>query len=317
MTLYIIAFMILASTGLIVYSFWPKSGDGDDAAIRRRISGRNTSSVDESAIIRKQAKQNVTNKVVKRFAAQAMKPIMPKNAADMSKLRLKLSNAGFRQDNAATMFLASKTFVAASSGVIAGLYAWTSGDTLGGGAGLVVFCTAAGFMAPNLWLMMATSKRMEQIRYGLPDSLDLMVISVEAGLALDAALQRVGDEMHSVHPILSEEFQIVALESQMGIPRAEALTNMANRTGVPEVQSLISIINQAERFGTSISRALRIQADTLRGKRRMAAEERAQKTTVKLMLPLILFIFPAILVVLGGPAALKMMETMKNTPGLL
>jgi tight adherence protein C len=145
----------------------------------------------------------------------------------------------------------------------------------------------------------------------------MLVISVESGLGLDAAFQRVGDEMRHVHPTVSEELQIVTLESQMGIPRSEALGNLSSRTGVDEVRSLVAIINQAERFGTSIAKALRNQSDALRTKRRQAAEERAQKTTVKLMAPLILFIFPAILVVLAGPAALKLIETLKNTPGLL
>ena len=174
-----------------------------------------------------------------------------------------------------------------------------------------------GFLAPDLWLSSATAKRKDQIRKGLPDTLDMLVISVESGLGLDAAFQRVGDEMRMVHPLLSEELQLVTLESQMGIPRNEALVNLTTRTGLDEVRSLVAIINQAERFGTSIARALRNQSDALRVKRRQAAEERAQKTTVKLMAPLILFIFPAILVVLAGPAALKMIEALRNTPGLL
>jgi tight adherence protein C len=141
----------------------------------------------------------------------------------------------------------------------------------------------------------------------------MLVISVESGLGLDAAFQRVGDEMRNVHPILAEEFQIVTLESQMGIPRAEALANLATRTTLEETRSIVAVINQAERFGTSIGRALRNQSDALRTKRRQAAEERAQKTTVKLMAPLILFIFPAILVVLAGPAALKTIEAVSQT----
>ncbi|UCD28716.1 MAG: type II secretion system F family protein [Planctomycetota bacterium] len=131
------------------------------------------------------------------------------------------------------------------------------------------------------------------------------MVSVEAGLALDAGLQRVSEEMHAVHKELSEEMQIATLETQMGVPRAEALENMARRTGVSEMQALIAVITQAERFGTSVAKALRIQAETLRNKRRLKAEERAQKTAVKLMLPLILFIFPSIFVVLVGPAGLK------------
>ena len=116
--------------------------------------------------------------------------------------------------------------------------------------------------------------------------------------------------MRGVHPILSEELQLVTLESQMGIPRSEALSNFVSRTGIEETRSLVGVVNQAERFGTSIAGALRRQSETLRVKRRQAAEEKAQQTTVKLMAPLILFIFPAILVVLAGPAALKMIDTL-------
>ena len=222
----------------------------------------------------------------------------------MSKLRTKLSTAGYRGNNAPTTFLASKTIVAACLGAAALAYCWAKGYPLPSGAGIVMIGAGLGFLAPDLWLCSATSKRQEQIRNGLPDTLDMLVISVESGLGLDAAFQRVGNDMQNVHPTLSEEVQLVTLETQMGIPRSEALSNLSTRTGLDEVRSLVGVINQAERFGTSI-------------KRRQRAEERAQKTTVKLMAPLILFIFPAILVVLAGPAALKMIETLSNTPGLL
>jgi tight adherence protein C len=183
-------------------------------------------------------------------------------------------------------------------------------------AGAVLFAAPVGFLLPDLWLSVTVKQRREAMRYGLPDTLDLMVVSVESGLALDAAIQRVGDEMATVHPELSEELRISTAEAQMGVPRSEALSRMSVRTGVPEVQSLVTIVLQAEKFGTSIARALRNQADALRTKRRQQAEERAQKTAVKLMIPLVLFIFPAMGVVLGGPAALKMIEALKNNPTL-
>ena len=179
-------------------------------------------------------------------------------------------------------------------------------------AGFVLIGAAVGFMLPNTWLGMAVSKRQGQIRQALPDCLDLMVISVESGLGLDAAMQRVSDEMHRVHPTLAGEFQLVTRETQMGIPRSESMTNCSKRTGVEEVQSLVAIINQAERFGSSVARALRNQSAALRVKRRQAAEEKAQKTAVKLMAPLIMFIFPAIMVVIGGPAMLKMYDVLIN-----
>ena len=136
--------------------------------------------------------------------------------------------------------------------------------------------------------------------------LDLMVVTVESGLGLDAAIMKVGEDMHNVHPELAEEMMIAVAEGQMGVPRMEALEKMAKRCGVDEVRALVSTVAQAEKFGTSIAKALRTQADSLRIKRRLKAEERAQKTTVKLMAPLILFIFPSIFVVLAGPAAMKL-----------
>ena len=195
---------------------------------------------------------------------------------------------------------------------MAGLYAWMKGEPMLNAAGIVLFGAAIGFMIPNTWLGMAVNKRKGLISQGLPDCLDLMVISVESGLGLDAALQRVSDEMTRVHPALAEEFQIVTRESQMGIPRSEALSNCAKRTGVEAIQSLVAIINQAERFGSSVARALRNQSAALRVKRRQIAEEKAQKTAVKLMAPLILFIFPAIMVVIGGPAMLKMYDVLMS-----
>ena len=299
--------LVVVSVALIAYALLPRRGD-DQETIRRRISGKRAT--DDVTALRAKARDSVAKKMVQKVAPIVTKPVMPKSAEDLSRLNLKLANAGFRRENAASVFLASKTILAILFAIVALVYTWGRGYDLQHVAGWTICMVAVGFMAPNFWLKMATDRRGEQVCNGLPDSLDLLVITVESGLALDAAIQRVGDEMKNVHPVLSEEFQIAALETQMGIPRAEALKNMAARTGVAEVRSLVSIVNQAERFGTSIASALRNQADALRVKRRQAAEERAQKTTVKLMVPLIMFIFPAIFVVLAGPAALRLIGTL-------
>lgn len=313
-TMYILAAMVIVSIVLVVYAFWPKPSD-ENEAIKRRMTGRRSQSAVHE--LRKQAKESVAKKVFDTVAPIAIRPSMKGDAAQMSRLRVKLSNAGLRGENAPTTFLASKTIMAVLLAIIAAGYVWTKGSTFENGIGIIMIGAGLGFLAPNIWLSSAVSKRCEKIRNGLPDTLDMLVISVESGLGLDAAFQRVGEEMKKVHPALSEELQLVTMESQMGIPRNEALGNLSTRTGLDEVRSLVAIINQAERFGTSIAKALRNQSDALRVKRRQAAEERAQKTTVKLMAPLILFIFPAILVVLAGPAALKMIEALGNTPGLL
>lgn len=314
MSLYLLATLIVVSITLVIYALWPKS-DVDDDAIKRRMTGRKAQG--DVAALRKQAKESVAKRVLDTVTPIAVRPASKQSAEQMSKLRTRLATAGFRGESAPMTFLASKTVVAVCLGIAAVAFAWAKGYTLPNAVGVVLIGAGIGFLLPDLWLGSARSKRQTFIRHGLADTLDMLVISVEAGLGLDAALQRVGDDMSNVHPILSEELQLVTMETQMGIPRAEALSNFAVRSGLDEVRALTAIINQAERFGTSIARALRNQSDALRVKRRQAAEERAQKTTVKLMAPLILFIFPAILVVLAGPAALKMIEALGNTPGLL
>jgi len=310
-TYYLLGAMAIVSIVLMIYSFWPAASQ-DEEAIKRRMAGRRSQGL---ADLRKQAKESVAKRVVDRLSPIAMRS--SKDGEQMSKLRRKLANAGLREEGVVTTFLASKIIVAVLLGLGGIAYAWAKGMPLVSGFGVTTVAAGLGFLAPNLWLSTAVQKRAELVRRGLPDVLDMLVISVESGLGLDSAFQRVGDEMKHVHPALADELQLVTLEGQMGIPRSEALTHLTERANLDEVRSLVAIINQAERFGTSIARALRNQSDALRVKRRQAAEERAQKTTVKLMAPLILFIFPAILVVLAGPAALKMIEALGNTPGLL
>ncbi|MCP4248827.1 MAG: type II secretion system F family protein, partial [bacterium] len=212
----LIVMMVVASVALIAYSVLPRKQD-DQETILRRMTGKRAT--DETELLRKQAKDSVAQKLVEKMAPFATRPVMPKNAEELSKLNVKLANAGLRRDNASTLFLASKTIVGGLCGVATLTYMLSTGADLQHIAGWAIFGTAAGFMAPNVWLTMAVGRRAETVRNGLPDSLDLLVISVESGLGLDAAIQRVGDEMKNVHPVLSEEFQITTLEAQMGIPR--------------------------------------------------------------------------------------------------
>jgi tight adherence protein C len=307
--MYMLGGMIIASIGLVIYALWPKRQDPGEA-IKRRIKGRGARA--SAADNARKNRESVAKRMIEAVAPVAIRPANITNPEEMTKLRWKLANAGFRSESAPTTFLASKTVAALGIALVAGIYAWMKGEPMLNAAGIVLFGAAVGFMAPNTWLNMAADKRKGRIRQGLPDCLDLMVISVESGLGLDAALQRVSDEMDRVHPALAQEFQIVTREAQMGIPRSEALSNCSMRTGVEEIQSLVAIINQAERFGSSVARALRNQSAALRVKRRQNAEERAQKTAVKLMAPLIMFIFPAIMVVIGGPAILKMYDVLMS-----
>jgi tight adherence protein C len=313
MELVTIGILVLIAAALLGYSLMPKRGE-EREAVKRRLSGRQ--GVDETAGIREKARATATENMVRRAGPMLSRLIMPTSDQEQNNLRAKLASAGYRHAQAQTFFLASKTVIGVVGLCAAAFFAFTRGNELVTGAGLAAFGGGMGFMLPNLWLALAVKARKEKVRHALPDTLDLLVVSVESGLALDAAFKRVGEEMALVHPELSEELRISTMEAQMGIPRAEALDNMARRTAVDEMRSLVSVIMQAEKFGTSVARALRNQAESLRTKRHQAAEERAQKTAVKLMLPLVLFIFPAMGVVLAGPAALKMIEALKANPTL-
>lgn len=313
MNLFTLVILGLASLGLIVYSMMPRRKDDRDVIKRRLAGGRG---VDETAELREKAAATTRQELVKKATPMLSRLVLPASNQEQNLLRTKLASAGYRQQQAQTLFLASKTILGVVGLLVGAFIALTMGQDMVMGMGSVTFGAGLGFMLPNLWLGMAVSARQTRIRQGLPDTLDLLVVSVESGLGLDAAIKRVGEEMAMVHQDLSEEMRIATMEGQMGIPRGEALENMSRRCGVEELRSLVTVILQAEKFGTSIARALRNQGESLRTKRRQAAEERAQKTAVKLMIPLVLFIFPAMGVVLAGPAALKMIEALKDNPGL-
>jgi tight adherence protein C len=171
---------------------------------------------------------------------------------------------------------------------------------------LFAFALALGYMAPDFWLSRRVKRRQHRLRLSLPDALDLLVICVEAGLGLDQAILRVAEELKHVHPQLSEELRIVNLEMRLGKTRIDALRSLSSRTGVDDIKALVAMLVQTERFGTSVAQSLRVHSDTLRIKRRQRAEEQAAKAPVKMVPVLVFFIFPALLVVILGPAVIAL-----------
>jgi tight adherence protein C len=167
-----------------------------------------------------------------------------------------------------------------------------------------------GYVVPGILLAKRAGRRVYRIQLSLPDALDLLVVSVEAGLGLDQALLRVGQELATAHPELSDELRLVTLELRAGKGRSEALRNLANRTGLEDVASLVTMLVQTDKFGTSVAQSLRVHSDVLRTKRRQRAEEAAAKTGVKMVFPLVFCIFPAIWVVTIGPAAIKFVQVL-------
>lgn len=238
------------------------------------------------------------------------KSLTPKTAKEAGALKMRLSHAGFRTDEATPIFLTLKVIGGITGALIGGVvFLILGGFTLGT---LIRTLIAGGvmFFAADIVLWFLTKKRKEGIFLGLPDALDLMVVCVEAGLGLDQAMRKVADEMHKTRPILAYEFGICNMQLQMGRPRVEVLNELGSRNGVDDLKALASIIIQADKFGSSIAHALRVQSEAMRTRRRQIAEEKAAKTAVQLIFPLVLFIFPGIFVVLVGPAAITMVNEM-------
>jgi len=238
---------------------------------------------------------------------QALDPLskaIPLSPGEVSRTRKWLIQAGYRDPRHITLYTGSR-LAAALFGF--GLVAVASGLN---SPALLISVTAFGFFLPRFVLKRLIQSRQQRIKIGLPDALDLTVICVEAGLALDQALMRVGQDLHHAHPELSEEFHLVNLEMKAGKPRAEALRNLVDRTGVDDIRSLVGTLIQTDRFGTSVAQALRVHSDSLRTERRQRAEEQAAKTTIKMVIPLVLFVLPSIIFVTLGPAVIQLIRTL-------
>jgi tight adherence protein C len=245
-------------------------------------------------------KQDAMTKVLEAASPALAAPLQPKSELEASKIKMKLSNGGFRGESATTIFLGFKFL-----GLIVGLFGSGAtmavrGDFSQKSTMITLLVTGFLFYLPDLVLKLIISKRKEAIFLGLPDALDLMVVCVEAGLGLDQAMRKVSDEMKRIYRVISEEFALSNFQLQ----------ELGVRTGVDDLRSLASILIQADKFGSSIAQALRVQSDSMRTRRRQLAEEKAAKTAVKLIFPLVIFIFPGIFVVLVGPAAITMVREM-------
>ncbi|TWU01765.1 type II secretion system F family protein [Neorhodopirellula pilleata] len=236
------------------------------------------------------------------------------NEAEMSKLREKLVNAGFRREHSPVVFKMIQ-LVCTGIGLFFGGVFGIIFDGLSEGLLIKLFGgMIVGFGLPSFVLSYLASKRRESIFLGLPDALDLMVVCVEAGLGMDQALRKVSEEMKKSHKNVGEEFNIANQQLQFGRPRSEVLQALGYRSGVDDLKQLASILIQADKFGSSVATALRVQSDSMRTKRRQIAEEKAAKTAVKMIFPLVIFIFPGIFVVLVGPAAITMWRQLLSQP---
>jgi tight adherence protein C len=223
-------------------------------------------------------------------------------------VRQRLIRAGYRSDSAVNLFYGAKVLVP----IFLCLLAFTTG--IGSYSPFFAYLVAIGlgFLLPDFWLGNRISARQTSIRLALPDVLDLLVICVEAGLSLDQATARTAEELSLAHPAICDELGIVVLEQRAGCPRADSWKHFSERTNVESVRNLVSVLVQSEKFGTSIAKTLRVHSDTLRTQRRQKVEEQAAKTTIKLVFPLVFFIFPSLFLVTLGPAVISVMEGFKK-----
>jgi tight adherence protein C len=237
---------------------------------------------------------------------------VPKEGWESSQLRIRFMNAGYRNETAPMIFFLAKTVLTFMLPAIFFLYIMISGANYAANLLLllIVAFAALGYFLPNIFLERRIAYRKREILDSFPDAMDLIIVCVESGLGLDAALARVSEEMHMISPILGEELHLINLELRAGSSRERALRNLALRTGVEDIDTLVAMLVQSDRFGTSVAQALRVHAENLRTKRRLRAEEAAAKIALKLLFPLIFFIFPSMLLVLLGPALISIHRVM-------
>jgi tight adherence protein C len=235
--------------------------------------------------------------------------LVPRSAADVQKLQKQLMQAGFRSNDAPMIFRGLHLCAMVGFPALVALVCAIIARPLNSAILWILLAFVAGFFLPRYALKRMINSRQRLIRWGLADALDLMVISIVAGLGLNAAMMKVSTELKDVHPDVSEEFEMANLEIRVGRDRDEALRNLAERTGVDDLRSLVAMLIQTDKFGTSIAKAIRAFSDSLRTKRRQRAEQAAQKASVKLLIPLALFLFPTLFIAILGPASINLMDT--------
>lgn len=298
MTLVVIFFAAMAA-GLLVVGF-ANLLPSQTRVLKRRLAVLQTGAMSYRELQerrRRQAKRDQLEALLVTLGTR-----VSTDAGETSQTRQWLHYAGYRSPQAPTVFLGVRVLFLALGVVAILLLASMAQLTFSQIVMLTVIGALFGWMMPYFYVSRKVKKRQDSIRVALPDALDLMVVCVEAGLALNQAIVKVAEEIDRVSPELAEELTVVNLEIRAGTPRDEALRHFSDRTGVEDVKAFVSMLLQTDRFGTSIADSLRVHSDTLRTKRRQRAEEAAAKLTVKLLFPLILFVFPAFFVVLLGPS---------------
>jgi tight adherence protein C len=290
----------LATVGVVVALFYALSpGEVSIATRLARITGIGGPVAEEKFAERQKER-------VRETLANVGKLLPAPTTEKASRVQLLMMRAGYRSPEAVMAMRGVKIiFPIVTLSIMYFTKAYQYNNIL-----VPIVALVMGYMIPDMWLTWRVSARQHKLRKALPDALDLLVICVEAGLGLDQAMLKVSQDMKISHPVLSEELQLVNMQMRIGKTRVDALRELAQRTGLSDIKTLVAMLIQTERFGTSIAQSLRVYSDDMRLKRRQRAEEMSAKTSVKMVPPLVFFIFPALMVVILGPAVITMLRTL-------
>jgi tight adherence protein C len=298
----------VAASAAFVLLFVLELAPGRNPLVAQRLDELARAGQDTPEILQRRRRQAQTDRL--KGVLQAFGEAIQERSSNTSALRLRMIQAGYPNAAAVPLFLGAR--IAIPAALVIGVSILL--PMLGSGAPatlmMVIYFGAMGYVFPGVMVGRRIKKRHKEMQKALPDALDLLVVSVEAGLGLNQALVRVSEEIFRVSPVLSDQLALVNLEIRAGTPRVEALRNLADRTGLQDIASLTGMLIQTDRFGTSVAQALRVHADTMRTKRRQRAEEAAAKTTIKLVFPLVFCIFPAMFAVILGPALIQIFEAL-------
>jgi tight adherence protein C len=310
----LIVLICVAVSAAFILLFLMEIAPSRNPIMAQRLAELQSGGRDTPSILQRRRRQAQTDRL--KAVVQAFGEAVQERSASTSAVRQRLIRAGYPNASAVPFYLAARILAPALLGGTAilafPLLGWSAIMT----TLVTVYFAAMGYVLPTLIVGQRIKRRQKEMQRALPDALDMLVVSVEAGLGLNQALVRVSEEIDRISPVLSEQLALVNLEIRAGTAREEALRNFADRTGLADIASLVGMLIQTDRFGTSVAQALRVHAETMRTKRRQRAEEAAAKTTIKLIFPLVFCIFPAMFVVILGPALIQIFEALKGFGGV-
>jgi tight adherence protein C len=308
-----IVLICVAASAAFVLLFIMEVAPGRNPLVAQRLSEMQAADRDAPATLERRRRQARGERL--KGVLQAFGEAVQERSKNTSVVRLRLIQAGYPNAAAVPMYLGLRVAVPALMGMGTALLLPAMGYSAPKTLIMSIYFGIMGYVLPSWLVGRRLRKRQKEMQKALPDALDMLVVSVEAGLGLNQALVRVSEEIYRISPVLSEQLALVNLEIRAGTSREEALRNLAERTGLQDISSLVGMLIQTDRFGTSVAQALRVHSETMRTKRRQRAEEAAAKTTIKMVFPLVFCIFPALFVVILGPALIQIYKALSSFGG--